>query len=138
MGKVSKWIGCMNEVALSALVASDELLLVESRERILLLHVIGCMGFVHSCLSHLQMVPSSQTQIRTLPSLERLVCRMAEVHLGWARTYDRTWAGSSTSRSHRYVLPTCRLADNTLRLEFPTEKSREIREFEQFFPTSRK
>lgn len=33
-------------------------------------------------LSHLQMVPSSQTQMRTSPSLLKLVCRMAALHLG--------------------------------------------------------
>ena len=37
-------------------------------------------------LSHLQTVPSSQTQIKIFPFLDSEVWRIAEVHLGWERT----------------------------------------------------
>ena len=36
-----------------------------------------------------------------------LVCLMAELHFGWERTQNLMSAGSSTSKSHTYVLPIC-------------------------------
>lgn len=56
-------------------------------------------SFFRAYRSHLQMVPSSQTQMRTFPSLLMLVCRIAAEHLGCWSTVNLASLGSSTSKS---------------------------------------
>lgn len=51
------------------------------------------------------MVPSSQTQIKMRPSREKVVCRIAVVHFGWANGMARICVGSGVSMSHMNNLP---------------------------------
>lgn len=58
-----------------------------------------------SVRSQRQMVPSSQTQIKILPSRENVVCRIGDVHFGWVNVTARINVGSGVLISHKNTLP---------------------------------
>lgn len=49
-------------------------------------------------ISHLQTVPSSQTQIKIDASLDNAVCRIAVTHFGWVKILAFIKLGSTTSK----------------------------------------
>lgn len=51
------------------------------------------------------MVPSSHTHIRMLPSREKVVCRIGDVHFGCVNVAARMRVGSGVLMSQRKTFP---------------------------------